>query len=312
MRRSAKPILGSVREKQMDSFQFELIAQNLVNGVLLGTMYGMAAIGLSLIFGTMRIVFIAQGSVLVFFAYLCYWLFTLAGIDPYLSIIIIVPIAFIIGVVFYYGLFKESAALKDRISSLLIAVGLMFALENIMTLVWTPNPRAVVTSYGFTSFTVLGINLTMNRLIGLLIAIVATVGVLLFLKKTVIGTAVRAASEDVEASMLMGINPNKVNAIAFAIGMGLAAIAGINVASTYSFDPVYGFDIAIKALFALTLGGIGTIYGALLGGIFIGLVEMIGTYFVGGGWAQAILFMVFLLALTIRPNGLFSKAGQQA
>ncbi|MCJ7594160.1 MAG: branched-chain amino acid ABC transporter permease, partial [Desulfobacterales bacterium] len=168
----------------MDSFQFELIAQNLVNGVLLGTMYGMAAIGLSLIVGTMRIVFIAQGSVLVFFAYLCYWLFTLAGIDPYLSIIIIVPLALVIGVGFYYGLFKEAAALQDRISSLLIAVGLMFALENIMTLVWTPNPRAVVTSYGFTSFALFGINLTINRLIGLLIAIVATVGLLLFLKKT--------------------------------------------------------------------------------------------------------------------------------
>ena len=296
----------------MDSWQFDLVAQNIVNGILLGTMYGIAAIGLSLIFGTMRIVFIAQGSVLVFFAYLCFWLFKLFGIDPYLSIIPVVLVGLILGAAFYYGLFKEAAALQDRISSLLIAVGLMFTLENFMLLVWSPNPRAVVTSYGFYSYTILGIHLTLNRLIGLLIAILATIGVLTFLKKTLIGTAVRAASEDVEASTLMGINPNRVNAVTFAIGIGLAAVAGINVASTYSFDPVYGFDVAIKALFALTLGGIGTIYGALLGGIFIGLVEMLGTYFVGGGWAQAILFSVFLVVLTIRPNGLFGKTGQKA
>jgi len=289
----------------MDSWQFDLVAQNIVNGILLGTMYGTAAIGLSLVFGTMRIVFIAQGSVLVFFAYVCYWLFNVFGIDPYLSIIPIVLLALLIGAAFYYGLFKEAAVLKDRISSLLIAVGLMFTLENFMTLVFSPNPRAVVTSYGFLSYTIFGINFTLNRLMGLLIAILATIGVLIFLKKTIIGTAVRAVSEDGEASTLMGINPNRVNAVAFAIGIGLAAIAGINVASTYSFDPVYGFDVAIKALFALTLGGIGTIYGALLGGIIIGLVEMLGTYFVGGGWAQAILFAVFLVALTLKPNGLF-------
>ena len=171
-----------------------LIGQVLVNGILLGTMYGTAAIGLSLVFGTMRIVFIAQGSVLVFFAYLCYWLYKIFGIDPYLSIIPIVLVGLLLGVAFYYGLFKEAAALKDRIGSLLIAVGLMFALENFMTLVWTPNPRAVVTSYGFYSFPILAIHFTMNRLVGLLIAILATIGVLTFLKKTMIGTAVRAIS----------------------------------------------------------------------------------------------------------------------
>jgi branched-chain amino acid transport system permease protein len=293
-------------------WQFDLISQNLVNGILLGVMYGTAAIGLSLIFGTMRIVFIAQGSVLVFFAYLCFWLFNLWGIDPYLSIIPVGLVALLLGAAFYYGLFKEAAALQDRTSSLLIAVGLMFILENFMTVVWTPNPRSVVTSYGFVSFTVWGIHFTLNRLIGLLMAILATLGVYLFLKKTIIGTAVRATSEDVDASKLMGINPNRVNAVAFAVGMALAAISGINVASTYSFDPVYGFDVAIKALFALTLGGFGAIYGALVGGIIIGLVEMLGTYFVGGGWTQAILFAFFLVALTLRPQGLFGKTSTKA
>jgi len=292
-------------------FEFGLTAQVLVNGILFGTMYGIAAIGLSLIFGTMRIVFITQGSVIVFFAYLCYWLFNIFGIDPYLSIIPIVLVALLLGTAFYYGLFKEAAALKDRIGSLLIAVGLMFFLENFMTVVWTPNPRAVVTKYGFFAFNLFGINITLTRLIGLVLAILATLGTLAFLKKTRIGTAVRAASEDVEAATLMGINPNRVNAVAFAIGMGLAAIAGINFATTYSFDPVYGFDVAIKALIALTLGGIGTVHGALLGGILLGVIESLGTYTVGSAWAQAVCFAVFLLVLILKPNGLFGRTSQE-
>ena len=289
-----------------------LIVQDIVNGILLGTMYGIAAIGLSLVFGTMRIVFIAQGSVIVFFAYLCYWLFHLLGIDPYLSIIPIVLVALLLGAAFYYGLFKEAAALKDRISSLLIAVGLMFFLENLMTVVWTPNPRAVVTSYGFYAFSFFGINFTLTRLIGLLIAILATLGVFIFLTKTLIGIAVRATSEDAEASTLMGISPDRVNAVAFAIGIGLAAVAGVNFASTYSFDPIYGFDVALKALIALTLGGIGTVYGALLGGIILGVIETLGGYFIGSAWAQAICYAVFFLTLTLRPNGLFGRTSQKS
>jgi branched-chain amino acid transport system permease protein len=288
------------------------IVQALVNGILFGTMYGTAALGLSLIFGTMRIVFIAQGAVIIFFSYLCYWLFTLLGIDPYLSIIPIILVALLLGAAFYYGLFKEAAALQDRISSLLIAVGLMFILVNFMTIVWLPNPRAVVTSYGFTTFSIFGTRITLVRLIGLAIAILATTGVALFLKKTLMGTAVRATSEDGEAATLMGISPNRVNAVAFAIGIGLAAIAGIIFATTYSFDPEYGFDLAIKALIALTLGGIGNVSGALLGGIILGVIESISAYFVGMGWSQAILFVIFILVLIVRPNGLFGNNSQKA
>jgi len=288
------------------------IVQALVNGILFGTMYGTAALGLSLIFGTMRIVFIAQGAVIIFFSYLCFWLFSLLGIDPYLSIIPIVLLALLLGAALYYILFKEAAALQDRISSLLIAVGLMFILENFMEVVWTPNPRAVVTSYGFATFTILGTNITLVRLIALAIAIVATAAVFLFLKKTLMGTAVRATSEDGETATLMGISPNRVNAVAFAIGIGLAAIAGINFATTYSFDPKYGFDLAIKALIALTLGGIGNVSGALVGGIIIGVIESLASYFVGMGWAQAILFVIFILTLILRPQGLFGNNSQKA
>jgi len=290
----------------------DLIVQALVNGILFGTMYGTAAIGLSLIFGTMRIVFMAQGSMIIFFAYLCFWLFTLLGIDPYFGMIPVVLIASLIGVGFYHALFKKAAALQDKISSLLIAVAVMFVVENFMTVVWTPNPRAVVTTYGFYAVRLLGIHTTLTRLIALGIAILATTGLSLFLRKTLVGIAVRACSEDGEASSLIGISPNRVNAIAFAIGMGLAGVAGVNFATTYSFDPNYGFDVCIKALIALTLGGIGSVGGALAGGIIIGVVESVASFYVGMGWAQCILFVIFMATLTLKPYGLFGKVVQKA
>lgn len=284
-----------------------IILQFTIDGILYGLMYALTAIGLSLIFGTMRIVFIAQGTLIVFLAYLCYWLFHLYKVDPYLSLIPLIGVGFLFGFCFYYGIFKESAMLKDRIGSLLLAVGIMFFMENFMMIVWTPNPRAVVTSYGFYAFELFGVKFTLTRLIALFLGFLSVLALTLFLKKTLLGIAVRAASEDVEACTLMGISPHKVNAISFALGLGIAAIAGVNIAVTYSFDPMYGLDVAIKALIALTLGGIGTVYGALIGGIILGLIEASGSYLVGAGWAQGICFAVFLLTLIFRPYGLFGE-----
>jgi branched-chain amino acid transport system permease protein len=296
----------------MQGLSFGLFVQLLVSGILFGTMYGIAAIGLSLIFGTMRIIFFAQGAMIVFFAYICYWLFTLLGIDPYLSLLLIIPASMLLGSGFYYGLFKEAALLEDKVSSLLIAVGLIFFLENFMTVVWTPDPRAIVTTYTPYVLRPLHINITFTRLIALVIAVLSTVVVILFLKKTLIGTAVRAASEDVVSTALMGINPNWVNAIAFAIGIGLTGVAGVTLATVYSFDPVYGFIFALKAMIALALGGFGNVGGALLGGILLGLIESLGSFFVGAGWNEAIAFGVFLLVLSFRPQGLFGGSAEKA
>jgi len=275
-------------------------------------MYGTAAIGLSLIFGTMGIVFIAQGAMIIFFSYLCFWLFTLLHIDPYISMVPIIMISLLLGAGFYQFLFKEAAALSDKIGSLLIAVAVMFFAENFMTVVWTPNPRAVVTTYGFYTVRLFGIHSTLVRLIALGIAVLATIGLAIFLRKTLIGMAVRACSEDAEAGSLLGISPNKVNAVAFAIGIGLAGVAGINFATTYSFDPTYGMDVALKALIALTLGGIGSVGGALVGGIIIGVIEAVASFYVGMGWAQCVLFVIFMATLTLRPNGLFGRVVQKA
>jgi branched-chain amino acid transport system permease protein len=295
----------------LELLSFTLVIQLLINGVLFGTMYGIAAIGLSLIFGTMRIMFLAQGTMIIFFAYLCYWAFHLLGVDPYLSLVIVVPIGVLLGIGMYQGLFREAAALEDKNIGLLIAVGLMFLVEALMTVGWGGTPRAISTSYTSHAFRPAGLDLPFTKLIGLLMSILATVGVVLFLKKTFIGMAVKAASEDVVATTLMGISPHRVNSVAFAIGIGLAGLAGVEVATVYSFDPFFGFAFVLNALIALALGGIGSVTGALLGGIMLGLLQSLSSFFLPG-WSDAIAYGVFLLVLMFKPEGLLVRSVKKA
>jgi branched-chain amino acid transport system permease protein len=295
----------------LELLSFGLIIQLLINGVLFGTMYGIAAIGLSLIFGTMRIMFLAQGTMIIFFAYLCYWAFHLLGVDPYLSLVIVVPICVLLGIGMYHGLFREAAALEDKNIGLLIAVGLMFLVEALMTVAWGGTPRAISTSYTSHAFRPIGLNLPFTKLIGLIMSILATVGVVLFLKKTFIGMAVKAASEDMVATTLMGISPHRVNSVAFAIGIGLAGVAGVEVATVYSFNPFFGFAFVLNALIALALGGIGSVTGALLGGIMLGLLQSLSSFLLPG-WSDAIAYLVFLLVLMFKPEGLLVRSVKKA
>jgi len=289
-----------------------LLLQLVINGILFGAMYGLAAIGLSLIFGTMRIVFLAQGAVIVLMAYLCYWLFTLFHIDPYVSTPLLGIIALLLGAGLYQVLFRRAVRMEDKNISLLIAVGLMFLLENFMAVAWTPDPRSISTSYTSSSISIGTLDISFTRLLGFAMAMLATGAVTLFLKRTFVGKAVRAASEDIEAARLVGVNPHWVNTMAFAIGIGLSGIAGIAVSTTYPFDPYFGFVFSLKAMIALALGGLGSVSGALLGGIILGLLESLASFFISGGWADAIGYAVFLLVLLFRPEGLFVRSIKKA
>jgi branched-chain amino acid transport system permease protein len=296
----------------LEYLTFGLLSQLFINGVLFGTMYGLAAIGLSLIFGTMRIIFLSQGTIIILMAYLCYWLFKLLGIDPYVSTVILAPAALIIGGGFYQLLFRRAVRMEDKNISLLIAVGLMFLLENFMSVVWTPNPRSISTSYTSSSIAMGNLDISFTRLLGFLLAMLATVGVTFFLKRTLVGKAVRAASEDIEAATLVGISPHWVNMVAFAIGIGLSGIAGIALSTTYPFDPYFGFVFSLKAMIALALGGLGSVSGALLGGIILGVLESFAAFFISGGWADAISYAVFLLVLLFKPEGLLVRSVKKA
>ena len=281
--------------------------QILVNGVLFGSMYGVAAIGLSLIFGTMQIIFIAQGAMMILAAYITYWVFTLTSVDPFFCFVLIIPIFLGIGWVFYTGLFSRVAA-AGKNPSLLLAFGLMILLENLMSLAWTANTRAVTTSYTGMGLTVGNIQISFTRLVVFLISLLATGLVFFFMKKTLWGKAVRAASENIKAAALLGISPRRVSGITFSIGIALAGIAGVATATTYPFDPYFGFVFSLKALIAVAFGGIGSVGGAMFGGILLGVIESVSAYTISGGWADAISYGAFLLVLMFRPQGIFGRS----
>jgi branched-chain amino acid transport system permease protein len=282
-----------------------ILLQLLVNGILLGTMYGIAAIGLSLIYGTMRILFLAQGAVMILVAYGCFWLFNLWAVDPYASMVIILPGSLIFGVVVYQLLFRKVAG-AGQFHTLLIAFGLMVLLENLMSVMFASNSRALRTAYSSYAFNVIGINISFTRVVALAMAIMGTVLVTLFLKRTLLGKAVRAATESIENAMLVGITPHQVNTISFALGVGLAGVAGVATATSYAFNPYSGFVFSLKAMIALALGGMGNVVGALFGGIILGVVESYTSFFVGGGWADVFSYVVFLLVLMLKPEGLLT------
>jgi len=285
----------------------DILIQILINGILFGAMYGIAAIGLSLIFGTMQIIFIAQGAMIVLAAYGTFWLFHFFSMDPYLSIIVIFPVSVIFGLGLYQVLFRRVAR-AGKFPSLLIAFGLMVLLENLISVLFTPNPRSVRVSYTAYGISALGLKISFTRLMAFIMAILATTGVSLFLKKTLIGKAVRAASENLESATLVGITPHRVNSVTFGIGIGLAGLAGIATATTYSFDPYFGFVFSLKAMIALALGGMGSVVGALMGGVLLGVLESYGSFFLTGGWADVISYAAFMLVLMFRPEGLFVRS----
>lgn len=285
---------------------FAIFFKILMNGVLVGCMYGVAAIGLSLIFGCMEIVFIAQGAVMILAAYCIYWMFTWTSIDPFFGFLVIIPIFLGFGWIMYAGLFQRVAK-AGKNPSLLLAFGLMVLLEHVMSLVWSPNTRTVAASYSASALRFSGIIISFTRLMVSIIALITTGLVFLFLKKTMLGKAVRGVSEDMRAAALLGISPVRVSAATFSIGIALAGIAGVATSITYPFDPYFGFLFSLKALIAVAFGGLGSVAGAFLGGIILGALESLSSFTISAGWADAVAYAAFLIVLVMRPRGLLGQ-----
>ncbi len=285
--------------------------QLLINGILFGSMYGVAAIGLSLIFGSMEIIFIAQGAVMILAAYFTYFLFSAAHIDPFVALSLVLPVFLLLGFVLYALLFRKVSD-SGKNAPLLVAFGLMILLENLMSVLWTPDTRAINTSYTGLGLALGSLQISFTKLAVLILSLLATAAVSLWLRLTLTGKAVRAATENKAAAALMGIDPHKVKAITFGVGIALAGLAGTATASSYSFNPTFGFVFSLKALIAVALGGIGSLGGAMVGGILLGVLESVGAYLFTGVWADAISFSAFLLVLMVRPQGLFAKGTRQA
>lgn len=236
----------------------QLLSQNLVYGILIGALYGLAAVGLSLVFGVTKLLNVSHGELLMLGGYASFWVFKLLGLDPFISIPLTILFLLLIGVVLYKLIFSRivTYGVESKIkNSLLVGFGLSIVLQNLVLLLWTADHRSIKTSYSGQALTLLGIRLPIVRLASLAITLIAVIALHFFLKKTYMGKAIRATVENWEAASLMGINVHKVYLLSFIIGCALAGVAGTLVTLSYSIDPSMGLEWTLKSLVVMVLGG---------------------------------------------------------
>jgi len=288
----------------------EAAMQNLVFGILLGALYGLAAVGIALVFGVTKFLNVAHGELLMFGGYASFWLFNLLDIDPFLSLPLVIFFLLLIGAVLYQLLFVRMVKLpeEEKIkNTMLIGFGLTLVLQNIAILLWTADDRGVTTSYSGMAFTIFGVRFPYVRLAGLVISLICIIGLQLFLRRTYTGKAIRATVEDWEAASLVGIDTKKVYLLSFLIGTALAGVAGTLVLVSFSVEPAMGMHWTLKSLIVMVLGGVGNFVGTFVGGILLGVTESTTAFFISGNYKQIVGLLLFLLVLIFRPQGLFGE-----
>jgi branched-chain amino acid transport system permease protein len=288
----------------------EPVAQNLVFGLFVGGLYGIAAVGLSLVFGVQKVLNVAHGSLIMIGGYASFWIFTWYGIDPFLAIVLTGPLLFALGLGLYLGLFRFVTRLgeEDRIkNSLLISFGLSLVLENLAIKLWTADERAITTSYAGDGVTIADIAFPYTRVASLIVAAIGVFALHFFLTRSFAGKAIRATSEDWEAASLMGINVQRTYVVAFALGTAMAGIAGALVSVSYLIAPSIGLAWTLKALVVVVLAGMGSILGAFFAGILLGLAEALSIYVFGASYREVVGLVLFVLVLLVRPQGLFGR-----
>ncbi len=285
--------------------------QPLISGILTGGVYALAGIGMSLVFGVMNISNFAHGDLMMLGMYLAFFAFTLLHIDPYISLVLIIPIAFLFGYMME-KVFINRVIHHPHQNQILLTVGLGLIMSNTALLAFTSDPKILTTTYSSSAFNLLGdVSVSVPLLLSFLITCLITVILYLFLSKTSTGMALRATRQNREAAQLMGINVAKMSAIAFGIGTALAATAGALIAPTYYIHPLAGHSFLLKAFTICVLGGLGSVVGAGVGGIIIGVVEAMSSTYLSSDWKDVIVFVIFLAVLLFRPQGLFGKKGGQ-
>lgn len=288
------------------------IIEDAINGILMGSIYGLTAMGLTIIFGVLKVINFAHGSMLMVGMYVTYWAVVLTGINPYLAIVLVAPVMFLFG---YYlqdivikPIFIAEKNVREPITVIIVTTGIWYILDNLVLLVFGPQYRSLPDNelrgqmIQFADMFV-----SVPKLYGFIISLITAAAIYWFFQKTGIGRAIRATSMDREAASLMGINQYKVYNLAFGIGAATAGIAAVTLVPFNNVFPTVGVLFDIKGFIIVVLGGLGSIGGALVGGIIIGLIESVGPQFMTATWTEAIVYGLFLLVLFVKPSGLFGQ-----
>ena len=284
--------------------ELRVLLQAIVSGLLTGGVYALIGVGLNLIFGVMKIINFAHGSLLMLGMYSTYWLFTFFGIDPYLSLAITVPLLFLIGVIIQKALINPIIEYPEN-NQLVLTMGVMLFLENLALFLWGPDFRTVKVSYVGTVLSLSIVRVNLLRFIafagGLLLALL----LYLFLKKTDMGKAIRASSEEREGASVVGISVKRVHLISFGIGTACVGAAGTLMTPFFYLSPHVGHLFLLTAFMVVVMGGMGSFIGAIIGGFIIGLTESLGAVTLPGSVGQIIPFLLFVIILLFKPTGLF-------
>ncbi|MBQ3423617.1 MAG: branched-chain amino acid ABC transporter permease [Clostridia bacterium] len=287
-----------------------LALQSLLDGLMMGGVYALAALGLSLIFGVLKITNFAHGAMMTIGMYLVYAMSIGFGLNPYAAMPIAMAVMFLIG--FLIQRFPiHSIEHAPAHNQLLLTLGLAYVFENTILVIFTPNYKTLSVR-GFEKALHLGVlTFAPARLVAFCVVIVVTAGVYALLYRTHVGSNIRASAQNDIGARLMGINVRNTRAIAFGIGAVCTGIAGGLLTPIMSFYPTLGESFQLKCFVISVLGGMGNLWGALLSGLLIGIIESMSGYYLGGSWSELLIYGIFILILFVRPMGLFGRRNRR-
>jgi branched-chain amino acid transport system permease protein len=287
-----------------------VLLQVLFWGLYAGCIYILLATGLTLIFGVMKIVNFAHGELLMLGAYITATLFVLTGINPYSIIILTMLVLGVIGIAIERSTFRPILG-TSKLNEIFLSLGLIYVIQNAAALIWGDERQVLTSPYQTITIPMGPIQLPVDYIIIIIVTGLILLGLTLLLRRTSLGMAIRATSQNRKGAMIVGINVERMDMITFGIGAGIAGAAGtLWVVSGQVFNPYIGSIPAIKAFAIIILGGLGSIPGAIIGGLIYGIAENGAAYFLGGVWKDAISFLILIVVLIFRPTGLFGESGE--
>ncbi len=291
-------------------FEFDILLQVIFWGLYSGCIYILLATGLNLIFGVMKTVNFAHGEFLMIGAYVTASVFALTGLNPYAIIIASMAVLAIVGIIVERLCFRPILG-KSKLNEIFLSLGLIYVFQNTAALIWTDEWQGIHSPYEAVTIAIGSIRVPLDYFIIVAVTVGILCGLYLFLRRTPLGRAIRATSQNRRGAMLVGIDVERMDMISFGIGTALAAAAGtLWVVSGQVFNPYIGSIPAVKAFAIIILGGLGSIPGAIIGGLLYGIAENGAAFILGGPWKDAVSFIVLIAVLVFRPTGLFGESGE--
>ena len=288
----------------------DVVPQLIVSTLLLGGVYALIAVGLTLIFGVMRVVNFAYGEFLMLAMYLAFFAFAFLRLDPYLTLVLALPLFLGLGWVSYRIVMRPVIHASDQVQ-VFTTVGLSIALQNVALVLWTADARFVRTSYYAVTLRIGGAALNLAQIVAFAVAVVFTAALFAFMRWSYTGKVMRATAQDRQASALMGIDTDKIYALTWAVGVTCVGAAGVLLSPIYPVYPTAGLQFVLIAFVAVVLGGLGDMAGALIASLIVAAVEVVGSYVLGTAWKEMLYLVLFIGILIVRPAGLFGQRGAE-